>query len=65
MIALEEQDLLLLSLGLDCLRRYTANELAAARKDGNRAKVAAMQSMQEQIRDVRTKVIAMQAQSAD
>lgn len=60
MSALNQQDLLVLSLALNLLQKYTNAEHTAARKSGNKAKTAAMVNMQEQIAGVRVKILRMQ-----
>lgn len=49
-----------LLLPIDLLQRYTAGELAKARRASNAAKTAAMVAMQEQIAGVRVKILRMQ-----
>lgn len=60
MSALDAQDIIVLTLGLDLLGRHADIELADARRRGNNAKQLAMLNMRQHIATVRAKLCAMQ-----
>lgn len=62
MNALDAQDSIVLTLGLDLLSRHADIELADARRRGNNAKQLAMLNMRQQIATVRAKLSAIQVQ---
>jgi hypothetical protein len=58
--ALDPQDFLTLTLGLDMLSKYVEGELSKTREQNNSAKQLAMLNMRQHVKNVRAKLQAME-----